>query len=846
MKERNSMKRQLLFIFGWLSAAVVVSQQAYFADGYHGGIYGHYPLWHTQFMIDRLQEHPDWKIHLEIEPETWDSVQTITPDAYARFRTMAADPRIEFTNPTYAQPYCFNISGESIIRQFEYGIRKIRQHFPDVKHYTYAVEEPCFTGALPQLLRSFGFQYAVLKNPNTCWGGYTRGIANGPIRWEGPDGTAIETLPRYACEALEPHSTWQTTAWNNSTPYLQACFDAGIRHPVGMCYQDIGWKKGPWIGFGENTQNHSKYILWKTYFSDIASEKTVEKHTLSQEDIQVSLMWGSQVLQQIAQQVRRAENAIVRAEKTESIAFIERHASFPDASIDEAWRTLMLAQHHDSWIVPYNRLRKQRTWADEIASWTATTNQIAQQIVQASIHPAADTNQRQGYHLKVYNTQPQPRTEIVSVKIPDQWVSKQIHLVDYHGKTLETSVQANEDGLYLTASVSVPAFGYTTLRMEEAPEPKTVVASGIRLLPSNECIVENDDYSLTFDLSQGGIIKSLIAKKLDNKEFVDTTHSHRFNEISGYFYEKQKFLSNRTQPAQVTVLEDNRFRKQIRIESTIDESLCIQIITLDQSEALIDFDVQIRWKDNPKIGAFQQTDWRDNRRAFYADRFKLNVLFPLSLNNQKIYKDAPFDVCESKLDDTFYQTWDSIKNNIILHWIDVVEQDHSYGIALLSDHTTSYSQGADFPLGLTLQYSGIGLWGMNYAVTGPLHVRYALIPHRGKWDESGIGTKSTAWNEPLILSLQETGAPAECSFLQFDRKGYELTTLKREGNELILRIFNQEGDSRPLSVRFGFPVSKCEEIALNGERLSGIPLQKDNSIAVVLPRFGIKTLRLFR
>lgn len=33
--------------------ANVYSQQAYFVDGYHGGIYGHYPVkWKTQFIVD--------------------------------------------------------------------------------------------------------------------------------------------------------------------------------------------------------------------------------------------------------------------------------------------------------------------------------------------------------------------------------------------------------------------------------------------------------------------------------------------------------------------------------------------------------------------------------------------------------------------------------------------------------------------------------------------------------------------------------------------------------------------------------------------------------------------------
>ncbi|MDR2385920.1 MAG: alpha-mannosidase [Tannerella sp.] len=838
------MRIQILFILESLFTVAAFSQQAYFADGYHGGIYGHYPLWHTQFMIDQLDEHPDWKIHLEIEPETWDSVKSITPEVYARLKKIAADPRIEFTNPTYAQPYCFNISGESIIRQFEYGIRKIRQHFPDVKYYTYSSEEPCFTSALPQLLRSFGFLYVVLKNPDTCWGGYTKGIGNGLICWEGPDGTDIETAPRYTCEAFENHSTWQTAAWNNSGEYLRACFDAGIRNPVGMCYQDVGWKNGPWIGFGENIRNRSIYITWKDYFSNIVSEETAERYKLSQEDIQVSLMWGSQVLQRIAQQVRHAENVIVRAEKILSMASVEKNTSFPDSLLDEAWRTLMLAQHHDSWIVPYNRLKKYRTWADEIALWTANTDQISEHIIQTSINNnTADNNQSRGNYLKIYNTQPQPRTEIISVEISDKFASKQINLIDCKGKIWETAIQTRENGTYLTAQVSVPAFGYTTLRMEEKPKQKNKT----QILSSNECIMENDSYLIVFDLSQGGNIKSLIAKKSGNKEFVDTAHLHGFNEISGFFYEKQRRISNREQPARASVLEDNLFRKQIRIESMIDESPCIQTITLNHSQEQIDFDLQIHWKNNPKIGEFHQTNWRDNRRAFYDDRFKLNVLFPLALNNQKIYKDAPFDVCESRLENTFYNTWDSIKNNIIVHWVDVVQQDSSYGMALLSDHTSSYSHGADFPLGLTLQYSGVGLWGMNYAITAPLHVKYALIPHRGKWDKAGIGTKSNEWNEPLIISFQESGATCERSFLQFDRRGYELTALKSEGGDLLLRIFNQENDGQPLTIQFGFPVLKCEEITLNGERLNtDISLQKNNSITVAIPRFGIKTLRLLR
>ena len=136
----------------------------WFVDGFHGGVYGHYPLEdYTGFICDQLEANPNWSIGLEIEPETWDRIAETAPDQLARLRALAKTPRVEFTNPTYAQPYLWNISGESVIRQFRIGLEKLHRHFPDAEVVTYAVEEPCFTSCLPSVLKGFGFKYAVLR-----------------------------------------------------------------------------------------------------------------------------------------------------------------------------------------------------------------------------------------------------------------------------------------------------------------------------------------------------------------------------------------------------------------------------------------------------------------------------------------------------------------------------------------------------------------------------------------------------------------------------------------------------------------------------------------------------------
>lgn len=842
------MKRTHISLFLLVFRLMGFSQQAYFADGYHGGVYGHYPVeWQTRFMVDRLNKHPEWKINLEIEPETWDTVKLKTPDDYENLKKMITDKRIDFTNPTYAQPYCYNISGESIIRQLEYGIKKINHHFPDVKFTTYAVEEPCFTSALPQILKLFGFKYAVLKCPDTCWGGYMQAHGKELVNWIGPDGTSILTVPRYACEKLEENTTWQTIAWANSDAYIKACLDSGIKHPVGMCYQDAGWENGPWLGFGENIKKKSAYVTWTDYIENISDGKTDDDYFLSQEDVLVNLMWGSQVLQKIGQEVRRAENNIIMAEKLGAMAYLENNYSYPQDGVDEAWRTLMLAQHHDSWIVPYNRLKKQqKTWAEEITLWTSNTNAVSGKIIKEAVESFDRQNtsaNNQGF-IRVYNTLGINRKELVSLLLPQEYTGTDFIIYDTKNKEIPFSIEKESGKIKLSFKADVPPFGYATYGIKKG-RSKQQSASRIQFSPKNECVLENDMYKIVFDASKGGTIKSLVAKKEENKEYVSQTKDYLLGELRGYFYEDEKFYSSQETPAKITILEDNLLEKSILIEGEIATHPFSQIVTIARGERRIDFDLTINWKYNVGIGEYKQgQNWHDNRRAFYDDRFKLNVLFPVHLQSPHLYKDAPFDVCESRLDNTFFNTWDGIKHDIILHWVDLSETKEGYGLALFSDHTTSYAYGDDFPLGLTAQYSGIGLWGVDYKITGPLQMKYAILPHKGKWDEAAVSAENSSWNEPLICSYSPCMTVENKSWIDVRHTGYDISSAQIAGNAILVRLYNAEGDNSLQEVSFGFPVSNIEEVDLNGKPLKSIAIKKTGSgsdMSVAIPRFGLRT-----
>ena len=867
-------------------SAQAPARPAYFIDGYHGGIYGHIPTWQTRFMIDKLREYPDWKINLELEPESWDTIAADDLTAYAEFKAGMADSsfggRVEYVNPAYGQSYLYNISGESIIRQFYYGMRKLRQHFPGIVFSTYSSEEPCFTSALPQILRSYGFKYASLKNPNTCWGGYTRAYGGELIDWIGPDGTRLLTVPRYAVEALKPHSTWETIASNNSVAYVQRAFGAGIGHPVGMCLQDAGWANGPWIKPGEpfrprpgdpandvtRSYQPTLFETWRGYFEQHTNGKAGADWHFSQEDVLTSLVWGGQILQAVARKTRAAENRIVAAEKLASMAAVLKGTSWPGASFDEAWRTLLLSQHHDCWIVPYNRLRGSTfTWADWVDRWTANTinrSDTIGDVSMAALAPGSGpmaTANGSAVGFTVFNTTVVGRNECVEVALPVGWVNATV--TSWKGDRVVTQSTAAGKLLF---RATVPPLGAAVYHLQQAQQgrpPQAAQSSaepvgkssaepaGARVAEQNDKVfIETDLYSIILDASKGGAITRLATRGPLAKNFVDEKASHYFNELRGNFYHDGGFRSSAETPARVRLIEKGPLRVRVQIDGEIAGTPFTQLLTVMQGEPRIDVHLEIHWTGDHKIGESPDSiKGYPLKKEFYNDSFKLQALFPLALHGQKVYKNAPFDVLQSRLPDTFFDSWDSIRNVVMLNWVDVTDAADKYGLAVFSDETTSYAHGPHYPLGLTVAYSGPGLFGRDYSITGPTIMDYAILPHTGRWDKAGIWTAGTRWNEPLLARGQTAGAvqPGQAveegrSLLRMGNPGWEVSSVNIVGHDLLVRLFNAEGKDSVQNLCCGFPAKRVSLIALDGHVIKQLDVIK-NTITITAPRFGIRTIQ---
>ena len=847
---KTTVLKPILTFLMLVSCAVLHAQgERNFVDGFHGGVYGHYPLdSYTDYMMSVLKDNPKWAFGLEIEPETWDSVKVVTPDAYRRFvKLLATDRRVEYTNPTYAQPYLYNVLGESVIRQFELGIRKLRSHFPGITFSTYAVEEPCFTSCLPMVLSGFGIKYASLKNPNTCWGGYMAPFGGELVKWTFKDGSSVTASPRHAMEDLGD-DVWTTIANGKHPEYFQKADSAGFAHPVGFTYQDAGWRFGPWMGPSSDPAEGVRYVTWTQYFEEIAADVHPEEVAADQEQVRGALVWGSQVLQRIARNVRRSENNLLAAEKMGVMARLGTGWKGVGGrnpygiSLSEGWRNLLLAQHHDSWIVPYNGLKGSGSWADWICHrWTPKADEIAERYFLAAAYATTGLSQRTPQKdaapsVRVFNTLGLERTGVVSMDIPSIAPGSAVTMADPDGNPVECW-NGLVDGVHrLVFRADVPGLGYNTYSLSVADAPAKSVSRSVRK-------VETGDYRIVFSPRRGGTIKKLIDKR-SGKNIAVKGKGVAFGELRGFFYDEGRFRSSAETPATVTLIEDNPLEKKVRICGSIAGHPFSETLTLREGDQRIDLALEIDWKANVGIGAYRQSDAYSNpERAFYDDRYHLNIYFPVCTQGASLYKDAPFDVCMSKEKSTNFHNWKDIKHNVILGWVDLEASDGD-SFAILTDHTTSYVYDGNL-LGLTVQCSGNGLWGRDYKIDGPTLMEFSIVPHQGNWYAAEMHGR--IWNEPMKPFLLG-GIPLEqASFMDLADSGWELSAARVEGDRVMVRFYNAVGDGSEKAVHLPSGVSSAVEVDLLGNETAPAVLEQTPEGAVLrsaIPEHGIKTFIL--
>lgn len=853
----------------------------YFVDGYHGGAKGHMPPGSWRDILDAMQIYPNWKLCLDIEPESWEVLRREDPQAYREWKAyldhQPIDARVEMVAGTYSQPYGWAVGGESNIRQLQIGLRIIREHFPKARVETYAVQEPCWASCLPQILLSLGYTGAVLKDPGTAWGGYAAGMDAETVRWVGPDGSAITTVPRYACENLQ--KVYETEAADAKPTYARKCVEHGIPHPTGMYFQDLGWAAKP-----KAAGSYIRNVTWREYIHTIAN-KPARNWRFGIEDILTALPWGEKTLQTVAQQVRSAENKILVAEKAAAMAWLRESKYWPIEQLEQAWEDVLWAQSHDSWITATTRTGRQ-AWAFQIASGTLNCETIANNVINSSVltlcggHADRPVQQRVGSQwVRVVNTLAEVRTDLAEITLDTDHGARGVRVLDSDGAEVASQLiitrrfrepasggpQGPETERALAPGESInsarvmftartPSLGYASYRVEPIYGQESVrPLSGTRAaVEDGLVIIESDLYRIRIDPARGGAITSLVDKQTQ-KEFCDPSSVRLFNEYYGYFIAQQKWRSSAETGARVNIIEYGPIRAQVHIAGEVGDCPFQCNISVVQGCRRIDFQTRFIFAEDTWIGdpwdIKPENRRSEPRRSSNDGRWKLNAFFPTTLRNQAIFKNAAYDVCRSRNVDTFFQRWDEIKHNIITNWVDIYDELEDFGLAVMSDHSTGYTHGPTFPLALVMGWGGEGgFWWGKCPLRGVQQTSYGIIPHKGNWSNARLLTETSRWNEPLLTQIMEqepASHDAQRSMVRITGGAVEVPTLLIEKNNLLIRLFNGEGENSRRTVSLDARISRAELIELDGRVIRSLSIRNRAGryeFDIDLVRFGLMTI----
>ena len=96
------------------------------------------------------------------------------------------------------------------------------------------------------------------------------------------------------------------------------------------------------------------------------------------------------------------------------------------------------------------------------------------------------------------------------------------------------------------------------------------------------------------------------------------------------------------------------------------------------------------------------------------------------------------------------------------------------------------------------------------------------------------------------------GSPAKSngqSLVSVSGTGVEVPTLMAEADDLLVRLFNAEGDSGPRAVSLAVKPARVELVELDGRTIEQLPITPAGNgryeVRLAMPRFGIRTLRCY-
>ncbi len=734
------------------------------------------------------------------------------PELFTRIEGQVEAGRFEIEGALWLEPDVVIASGESLVRHITKGVKYHQDKFGVTPKIVWLPDTFGYTAALPQLMALSGLD--VFITHKMSWNDTNR-MPHEIFFWQGLDGTKVPayflTTQRYEydginttyCPDLVPSHVMGT--WKRFS-------QQGLHDELFLVYGHGDGGGGPTRGMLENVRRMERGIPgcpkirhepMAPYFQRLVERMRREPEAFPSWVGELYLEYHRGTLTSVAKNKRNNRLAEQALHDLELLAVLasQQGVAYPKETLERLWKTVLLNQFHD--ILPGTSIGfvyedSDRDYAAFFAEAADLANTLGATLAATGSHA-------------VLNSTSVPRTDFL--QLPEG-----TNGIEISGQTIPAQSIIRANGTTLTVA-PVTVAGLTTLPVRLATAATPLPASTLTVSPT---ILENTH--LRAEFNEKGQLTSLF-DKVRNREAIEAGKvanafvAHQDIPIDFDAWDIDDYFEDKSWPidtlVSADVVEHGPYRAAIRFEWTYENSRIVQVISLTEGAAQLEFDTKVDWHEHQTL---------------------LKTGFPLAIRTDVSRAETQFGHLTRP---THANTsWDKARFETSMHrWVDLSEA--GFGVAALNDSKYGYDAKGS-TLRLTLVKSPIFPW--PEADQGDHHFRYAILLHAG--DLQTVHDAATTFNLPLRLLAggAETTTSTAIATLSTTQIAIETVKQSEDGTRTILRLW--ETQNRAGTVTLTVPkATRITETDLYEQDIS-ILAESAESIELTFKPFQILTLAL--
>ncbi len=761
-------------------------------------------------VLKYMEEYPEYKF-MSSQPALYQFLKERYPETYEKIKERVKEGRWEPEGGMWVEADCNLTSGESLVRQFLYGKKFLKDEFGIDSRILWLPDVFGYSGALPQIMKKSGIKYFMTTK--LAWNQINK-VPYDTMMWRGIDGSEIFTHLITTLGVGQSEADFFTTY--NGMLHPDAILGGWHRYQnkdinndilIAFGYGDGGG--GPTREMLETSKRMEKGIrgipkvrqeFAGNYFEEL--EERVEGNKslpVWEGELYFEYHRGTYTsMGRNKRSNRRCEQLLMDAELLEVLT-----GTSEKEEMDKIWRTVLLNQFHD--ILPGSSIAE--VYEVTKKEYAEIESRLAEMIAE-KLNLLMDGGQDK---ISVFNTLGFDRNDVVS--LGDCHAAA---LTDESGKIYPVQETAQGAVAYIT---DIPAKGGKTLQLLDTVKEE---ASRIQITENG---IETPFYRISID--ENGLFTSIYDKECDRevlkagekgnllRMYEDKPMHYDCWDIDMYYSEKY-WDAEKADKIQWT--EEGPVRATLEIQRTISNSVIKQEIHFYADSRRIDFSTWVDWKEHQHL---------------------LKVHFPVNIHSDEATFEVQFGNLKRKIHGN--TSWDEARfESCGQKWMDISEGH--YGVSLLNDCKYGYS-AKDSNIALTLIKSGID---PNKTADQEEHVfTYALYPHKEMWSAAGTVQEAYKLNQPAYATkgeLKNTGK----SFISTDKDNIIIETVKpaENGDGMIVRLYDCENSLTKATLTFAEGMlESVEECNLMEEKEADIEAC-GNSFTVSVKPYEIKTYRV--